>query len=162
MSTENIQVVHLWCNGSCQDHATDGERAGYGVAFRSNNDRQGEYEVAAGEVDYGSDVTAAVAHYKAIINGLEAVREKYKDQKPLCVELRSNAENTIRQINGTNEVTKSHLIALHNDVCTQLDHFEEWTARYVDRRTTEGIAKAYEAARDSTNSSRDGEVDQDE
>lgn len=156
MSTEEIQVVRLWCNGSCPDHATDGERAGYGVAFRSDDEDQGEYEVESGEIDYGSDVKASVAHYESIINGLQIVRERYDDQQLLRVELHSNAQNVIEQINGRNETKKSHTIALHSDVHAELDHFEEWTAKYVRRTDSEELAHAYKRARETTGQQQGG------
>lgn len=157
MSTEEIQVVRLWCNGSCPDHAKDGERAGYGVAFRHDDEDPGEHEVESGKIDYGPDVKASVAHYQSIIKGLQIVRERYDDQRPLRVELHSNAQNVIGQINGRNETKKSHTIALHSDVHTELDHFEEWIAQYVRRTDSEELAEAYDEARQSVDFDSDGE-----
>jgi len=73
--------------------------------------------------------TSNVAEYRALVAGLEKARELGAAR----VELRSDSELLVRQLNGIYRVKSPRLKPLYEQVRNMLGRFEGWKARHVPR-----------------------------
>lgn len=86
--------------------------------------------------------TNNVAEYRALIRGLSAVLAQGARE----VEIRTDSELLVRQVQGTYKVKSPALRALHDDVAALLREFARWTIQHVPR---EANARADELANEA-------------
>lgn len=143
----SMQTVKLWFNGACPGNGIEDDRAGYGLVFGSKSDEQYQYQHESGRIDHGPEVTAPVAQYIALINGLQTVYKEYEGQQPVHIDVYGNAKTIIEQITGESDTNKAHLIKYRKEACAQLDQFEEWSIGHVGKSDSDELSDARTNAR---------------
>ncbi|HEV8340476.1 MAG TPA: ribonuclease HI family protein [bacterium] len=90
-------------------------------------DSRGKVLEEIGEVI--GEATNNVAEYRALIRALEAVQAQGATE----VEIRTDSELLVRQVQGTFKVKAPGLRALHESAMRLLDKFSTWTIHHVPR-----------------------------
>lgn len=73
--------------------------------------------------------TNNVAEYSALLRALQEARSRGADE----VEIRTDSDLLVRQINGHYKVKSPHLIPLHHDALEALKEFRRWHIEHVPR-----------------------------
>jgi len=89
--------------------------------------------------EYIGEATNNVAEYKALIRGLSAALAQGASE----VEIRTDSELLVRQVEGAFKVKSPALRPLHDEVSALLDQFARWAIQHVPR---EANARADELA----------------
>ncbi len=89
--------------------------------------------------EYVGEATNNMAEYKALIRGLSAALAQGASE----VEIRTDSELLVRQVEGSFKVKSPTLRPLHDEVRALLDQFERWAIQHVPR---EANARADELA----------------
>jgi ribonuclease HI len=138
-------TVTIWADGSCQKVGCPDATASYGCVI--TNKDTGEREEIQGRVEYEDRPTPPVAEYKAIINGIEWVRSEYSSVGVLQVY--SDAETPVKQIDGSYEVGYPHLLKLKREARRLVSEFDEWYIDWRSETQSEEIKRADELAKEA-------------
>lgn len=75
------------------------------------------------------ETTNNVAEYRALLRGLREARKRKADD----LEIRTDSDLLVRQINGTYRVKSPHLIPLHGEAIAALGAFRRWRIAHIPR-----------------------------
>lgn len=75
------------------------------------------------------ETTNNVAEYRALLRGLREARKRKADD----LEIRTDSDLLVRQINGTYRVKSPHLIPLHGEAIAALGVFRRWRIAHIPR-----------------------------
>ncbi len=87
------------------------------------------WKVAEEIGEYIGEATNNVAEYKALIRGLSAALAQGANE----VEIRTDSELLVRQVQGSFKVKSPALRPLHDEVSALLDQFGRWAIQHVPR-----------------------------
>lgn len=149
---DKIQIV-VYCDGLCEP-VNPGGTACYGwVAYRGRK----KLGKDCGVVCSGPKATNNIGEYTAIIRALEwLLANDYTEEE---IELRSDSQLCIYQLQGRYAVRSSNLIPLHARVLDLARRFRNLSFRWVPREQNEEAdklsRKAYRKALDAQRNSRE-------
>jgi ribonuclease HI len=122
----DMRVVKLWFTGSCVNQGMDEAEGGYAFRIQTGDSRHFEDDEGSIENDDEETVTNNVAEYKALIRGLQTIRDEYADDDPLKVEAYGNANIVIGPIGGRWELDDERLRRLKRESQRLLNQFDRW------------------------------------
>ncbi len=113
----------------------------------------------AGLGEYLGEATNNVAEYRALIRALREARSRRADE----LEIRTDSDLLVRQINGEYRVRSPHLMPLHQEAVRALETFPRWSIGHIPRRANAAADtlanKAIDTAISSTRTSHRGSSD---
>lgn len=116
-----MKKVNIAIDGACKGNPGP---AGIGVVI---TDESGATLKEIGE--YIGDATNNIAEYTALIRSLREAIDLGSDS----VDIQSDSELMVRQINGAYRVRSEVLIPLYNEAKSLIDRFDSFTITYVPR-----------------------------
>ncbi len=133
MNDKNVLEIHA--DGASRGQGKD-RVASFGFVVESNGETLEEkYSI----LDEGEDATNNYAEYKAVILALQWVKES--DIKPDKIDVKSDSQLIIRQINGEWSVKSGNLRELYKTARDLVEHFQDMdvtiTLEHVPREENE-------------------------
>ncbi len=91
--------------------------------------QDGKGKVIAKVGEFLGETTNNVAEYRALLRGLREARARRADD----LEIRTDSDLLVRQINGSYRVKSPHLIPLHREALEALEALRRWRIQHVPR-----------------------------
>jgi ribonuclease HI len=140
------KTVTVWTDATGERQHKDNASDGYGCVVKCEG--SDEWEEIQGEIEYDGHPTAHVAKYKAIINGVEYVRDEYSGVG--FVQVYNDAEVPVEQIDGSSDTNEPHLQKLKREARRLLCDFDDWDIDWRGETQSREIRRANELAKDAT------------
>lgn len=120
-------IAKIYCDGASRGNPGD---AGIGCILEINNNRT---EIS----EYIGKTTNNVAEYIALIRGLEEALKAGVD----AVEIFTDSELIVRQIEGIYRVKNPNLVPLYEKVTKLLENFSSYTIHHISREENQSADK---------------------
>lgn len=160
MATESMHTVRMWFKGAYPEDE-DGNKIGAGYWFAFDDENRDQEHEDSGCVE-DRDMTQFVVHYEALIHGLRTLKQEYSEEEKLKLEILSEEQSLVNQINEDCDVNKDHLFEYRDEAWQLLNKFEDWSLEYKKSRECDKLENATDRAKQAVIAEYQSEVDHDE
>ena len=137
--------ITVWVDATCRKPDYSDATDAYGCIIKDSDSE--EVKKAQGQINYEDECTPQVAEYKAIINGIEEVYDKYSSVGVLQVY--TDAETPAKQVGGHYNVNHQHLQSLKRRVNTLRSNFDQCNIDWKNKTQSPKLQQADDLAEDA-------------